>query len=84
MIFILVAAAALQATTPSLGAPASAAADRKAVCRSDTATGSHFAKRICHSTADWKALDAERERVGRAANASRSGMQMEPFSKQQY
>ena len=84
MFVILAAVAALNAITPPLEAADPAATDQKPVCRSDTATGSHFAKRICHTKADWKAMDAERERVGRAANDSRSGMQMEGFAKQSY
>jgi hypothetical protein len=56
----------------------------KKICRSDVPTGSHFPKRVCHTRAEWKTVDAENEVIGRATNASRSGMQMEPFANQRY
>jgi hypothetical protein len=63
---------------------ASSDADARKVCRSNIPTGSHFAKKVCHTIADWKAVDAENERIGRATNAGRNGMQSEPFAKQRF
>jgi hypothetical protein len=79
--FTIVLAAALQGMPVSAAQtpPATTAVDKRKVCRSNVPTGSHFAKRICHTKADWRAVDAENELIGRATNASRSGMQTEPF-----
>jgi hypothetical protein len=35
----------------------------KKVCRSEESTGSLFVKRICHTKAEWAALDAEGARA---------------------
>lgn len=84
MLVVLAAAAALAGSDrPADGPPA--AVDAKPVCRSDTPTGSHFTKRICHTRADWKLIDAHNEQMGRALNnGGRGGMQSEGFAKQQY
>lgn len=42
--------------------PAPAAEKEKKVCRSEESTGSLFVKRVCHTKAEWAALDLEGQR----------------------
>ena len=34
----------------------------KKVCRTEEATGSLFVKRVCHTKAEWAAIEVERQR----------------------
>lgn len=78
-------ALALVAVPPqTASAPADSAARakpdpmQKRVCRSDTATGSHMSKKICHTKAEWVQADAASRR--NAPGAGIAGMQSEPFA----
>jgi hypothetical protein len=43
--------------------PAAAPAKEKLVCRREEETGSVVAKRVCHTKAEWAAMDAEADRT---------------------
>lgn len=47
---------------PAPAADKQTAEKEKKVCRSEEATGSLFVKRVCHTKAEWAALDLEGER----------------------
>lgn len=49
------------------------AAKEKKICRSEEVTGSMFTKRVCHTKAEWAALEAERERGAAALRNRRDG-----------
>lgn len=53
--------------------PAPDAAKEKKICRSEEVTGSIFTKRVCHTKAEWVALEAERERGAAALRNRRDG-----------
>jgi len=38
----------------------------KKICRAETATGSIFTKRVCHSAAEWQQIDAVNSRAAEA------------------
>lgn len=54
------------------GSTADAAKEKK-ICRSEEVTGSIFTKRVCHTKAEWVALEAERERGAAALRNRRDG-----------
>ena len=70
--------AAQSAPTPASAVSAKPDPMQKRVCRSDTATGSHFSKRTCHTKAEWAEIDGVNRRS--APSAGVGGMQSEPFT----
>lgn len=61
-------AAALQA------APAPAPVVEKPVCRRETPTGSNMSRRVCHTKAEWNAIDVANAAATNATlNGSRNG-----------
>ena len=56
------------AAVPQDGAVAKPATDvAKKTCRREETTGSMFAKRVCHTHAEWDAIDAVRRRAAEDA-----------------
>jgi len=54
---------AVQAQDTQNAAPVAAPAKDKPVCRREEETGSVVAKRVCHTKAEWAAMDAEADRT---------------------
>ena len=67
---------AQQATPPASATPAPVAAEPKKVCRREQSLGTIFSKRVCHTPAEWAAIDAENtrtaERFGDVRDSARS------------
>lgn len=62
-IFCVASAASAQQSEPnaptSVGTAAKPVTAEKPICRSETPTGSRFAKKVCHTRAEWNAMSAD-------------------------
>jgi hypothetical protein len=72
MLFAALVAVPLQAAPGPAPSPSPATADRP-ICRREVPTGSNFAKKVCHTRADWAAIDdANARNAGSALDNRRS------------
>jgi len=62
--FVLLSTAAHAESTAS---PSAEPVKEKKICRSQPKTGSFIAKRICHTRAEWKAIEDAQSRVSEQA-----------------
>jgi len=62
-------ATASQAAQPA-PAPSPPAAD-KPICRREVPTGSNFARRVCHTKAEWASIDGANQRGAESALQNR-------------
>ena len=60
--FLTIASLLLLAQSSTPANPVPAPAKEKKICRGDQDTGSRFAKKICHTKAEWAQI-AEQQRV---------------------
>jgi hypothetical protein len=67
-ILALIAAAQDNTTVPPAPPPS---ASEKKICQSETATGSMFSKRVCHTRAEWDAIAQQRSASVDRARSSR-------------
>ena len=71
---LAVPAAAQQAPAQQVAAPADKAKEDKPICRRQPVTGSNFAKRECHTKAEWAEINArDQENAARALDNRRAG-----------
>jgi len=69
------AALAQEASPSSPAAKGSAKpVKERRICRSETTTGSMLSRSVCHTAAEWKAIEvANQEQIERARNSSTAG-----------
>ena len=72
---LALATMALLATSPALAKEKKPADPNKKACRSEIPTGSRMSTRLCHTLAEWAAIDTANETGARALSdhASRIG-----------